>query len=54
MAVATFAQTVGASFYKIIASTHGKNDELWKHPYWQTFLTTFGEMMAFLVYFVRR
>jgi hypothetical protein len=31
----------------------GKDLELWKHPYWQAALTTIGEMLAFLVYYIK-
>lgn len=53
MLTALLAQTVGASLYKMQSMTYGKDLQQWKHPYWQTALTTIGELMAFLVYFIR-
>jgi hypothetical protein len=53
MLTALLVQTVGASLYKIQSMTYGKDLQQWKHPYWQTALTTIGELMAFLVYFIR-
>ena len=53
MAGSIAIQTIGASMYKIQALTVGKNNELWKHPYWTTALTTVGELLAFVVYFAK-
>jgi hypothetical protein len=53
MAGSIAIQTLGASMYKIQALTVGKNNELWKHPYWTASLTTIGELLAFVVYFAK-
>jgi len=33
---------------------YGKDMRLWRHPYWQSALTTVGELLAFVVYFLKR
>jgi len=54
MLTAFLVQTVGASFYKIQSMTYGKDLQQWRHPYWQAAVATIGELMAFLVYFIRQ
>jgi hypothetical protein len=54
MGIALIVQTLGAVLYKIQNLVHGKDMRMWKHPYWQSALTTIGEMLPFIVYFIKQ